>query len=142
VKPGGEARVGATENLDLHARWAKAENEHDLTHHGEFLHSDIVVVAPGGARYEGLAAYITMMEESYAGLDDFHTDIDDRFATDDRVVCRWRTSGTHRNDHFSIPTTGKHIEFPGVSLWEFDDGKARSGYVFPDVASIMTQLMS
>lgn len=134
--------MGANENLELHRQWAQAENDHDLSHHGDFLHPDIVVSAPGGTTYEGIAAYIAMVQDGYAGLDGFHTDIDDRFATDDRVVCRWRTTGKHQNDHFGIPTTGKWVEFPGISVWEFEAGKARRGYVYPDIASIMAQLMA
>ena len=66
--------------------------------------------------------------------------LEDQFATDDRVVCRWTASGTHEGELYGIPATGKHIAYTGVSLWEFDDGKARRGWIFPDVASLMTQL--
>jgi len=27
-----------------------------------------------------------------------------------------------------------------VSLWEFDNGKARRGWVFPDIAALISQL--
>ena len=40
-----------------------------------------------------------------------------------------------------MPATGKRLTFAGVSLWEFDDGKARRGWVFPDIAALMSQLM-
>ena len=43
--------------------------------------------------------------------------IDDQFATDDRVVCRWRINGTHSKDSFGFPATGKHIEYAGMSAW-------------------------
>lgn len=135
--------MGAADNVAVHVEWAEAENRHDLSRHSEFLHDDVEVHQLGGELVQGLDAYLTMMEGLYAAMTDFHTIIDDRFATDDRVVCRWRSSGTHASDEqFKVPATGKHIEFPGISLWEFEDGKARRGWTYPDLATIMAQVLS
>jgi predicted ester cyclase len=49
-------------------------------------------------------------------------------------------SGIHEGDLFGILATGKQIEYMGMSLWEFDDGKARRGWIFSDVVSLMAQL--
>ena len=103
---------------------------------------DIEVHQPGSEPVRGLAAYVAMMEGMCAGLEEFRIDLDDQFATDDRVVCRWRTSGTHTGDFFGMPPTGKRIEFPGANIWELDHGKARRGWAFPDIASLMAQLMA
>jgi hypothetical protein len=32
------------------------------------------------------------------------------------------------------------IELAGVSLWEFDNGKARHHWIFPDGAALISQL--
>ncbi len=133
--------MGAAENVAVHTRWSRAEERQDLSHHGEFIHSDIEVHLPGQEPVVGLDGYLAMMEANYAGMPDFHVVLDDQFATDDRVVCRWRTSGTQNGELFGLPPTGRHIEFAGVSIWEFDHGKARRGWVFPDIAAVMAQLM-
>jgi len=132
--------MGAKENLVLHTAWTEAEQRHDLTHHGDFMHRDIEFHPPGGEPVLGLEAYITMMEATYAGLDGFSVVLDDQFATDDRVVCRYRTRGTHTGNLFGLPATGRQIEVAGMSLWEFEDGKARRGWSFSDVAALMAQL--
>ena len=132
--------MGAAENLAAHSAWTAAEDRQDLSRHHEFLHDDIVVNQAGGEPVVGLEGYITMMEATYKGLPDFHVVLEDQFATDDRVVCRWRAAGTHEGDLFGIPATGKKIDYTGVSLWEFDRGKAHRGWIFPDVASLMAQL--
>jgi len=132
--------MGAEENLRVHTRWAEAEDQHDLSHHEEFIHDDIEVTSPGGELVVGIDAYRAMMQASYEGLPDFHVVLEDQFATDDRVVCRWRGSGTHKGELFGIPATGKQIEYIGMSLWEFDGGKARRGWIFPDIASLMAQV--
>jgi steroid delta-isomerase-like uncharacterized protein len=134
--------MGAQENLAVHTAWATAEDRHDLTHHGDFLHDDIVFYLPGSEPVIGIDAYVAMMEALYASLEDFSVVLDDQFATDDRVVCRYRTRGTHNRDLFGVPATGKQIEFAGMSLWEFDQGKARRGWSFSDLPALMAQLHS
>jgi steroid delta-isomerase-like uncharacterized protein len=131
---------GAGENVAVRTAWTEAENRHDLTHHGDYLHDDIQFHQPGSEPLVGLDAYVTMMQALYARLEGFSVILDDQFATDDRVVCRWRARGTHSGEYFGLPATGKRLGFPGMSLWEFDDGKARRGWSFPDIASLMTQL--
>jgi predicted ester cyclase len=132
--------MGAAENLAVHSRWTDAEDHHDLSHHRDFLDEEIEVHLPGSEPVVGIEGYRAMMEANYAGLSGFHATLDDQFATDDRVVCRWRTSGTHSGELFGMPATGKQVEFAGVSLWEFEGGKARRGWVFPDIAAIVAQL--
>ena len=133
--------MGAAENVAVHSRWTAAEDRHDLSHHHEFIHDDIEVHMPGSEPIVGLDGYVAMMDMNYAGLKDFHVVLDDQFATDDRVVCRWRTSGVQSGELFGLPATGKPVEFAGVSVWEFDHGRARRGWVFPDIAAVMAQLM-
>ena len=132
--------MGAAENLMTHTAWTAAEDDQDLTQHHTFVHDDIVVNQPGAEPVVGLDGYLTMMKETYAALPDFHVTLEDQFATDDRVVCRWRMSGTHRGDLYGVPPTGKQIEWTGVSLWEFDGGKARRGWIYSDVTGLMGQL--
>ena len=133
--------MGADQNLAVHSAWADAENPHDLSRHHEFLHDDIVVHQAGQEPVVGFDAYTAMMDNVYAALDGFSTTLEDQFATDDRVVCRWESTGTHSGDMHGIPATGKRLTFGGVSLWEFDGGKARRGWIFPDIAALMAQLM-
>ena len=128
------------ENLATHTAWSDAEDRRDLSHHHDFLHDDIVVNQAGAKPVVGFDAYIELMEATYAGLPDFRVNLEDQFATDDRVVCRWRSTGTHNGDLFGIPATGRKIEYTGVSLWEFDHGRARRGWIYSDVASLMAQL--
>jgi hypothetical protein len=120
--------MGAVENLAVHLRWAEADDRHDLSHHHEFVHEDIVVHHLDGETIVGLGALVANMEASLEAMPDYTVTIDDRFATDDRVVCRWRVSGT--------PRGGPPIEVAGISVWEFDEGKARRGWVCTNAAAL------
>jgi predicted ester cyclase len=132
--------MGANENLAVHTALTEAENRHDLSHHGDYLHGDIELHLVGGEVLVGLDAYVGMVQSLYVALDGFSVVLDDQFATDDRVVCRWRARARHIGEFAGLPATGKQIEFPGMSVWEFDHVKARRGWSLLDVASLMAEL--
>jgi steroid delta-isomerase-like uncharacterized protein len=132
--------MGAADNLDVHTRLTDAENAHDVSHHADFFHDDIDVQVAGGMSTTGIDDYCASLELLFAGMSDFKVVLEDQFATDDRVVCRWRATATHDGDYFGIPATGNPIEYTGVSIWEFEGGKARRGWAFPDTLTLMQQL--
>lgn len=131
--------MGARENLEVHTRWTDAQDSHDLSQHHEYVHDDIEVHVPGGKPIVGIDAVRAGMEANYEAMPDYHVVLDDQFATDERVVCRWRVSGTPKGELFGIPPSGKPIEVVGVSIWEFDEGKARRGWIFSNAASLKQQ---
>jgi predicted ester cyclase len=132
--------MGASENLAVHTALFEAENRQDLSHHGDYLHDDIEFHLVGEEVLVGLDAYVANIQAGHAALGGFSVILDDQFATDDRVVCRWRARGTHIGNYAGFSPTGKQIAFPGMSLWEFDHGRARRGWGFLDLASLMAQL--
>src|SRR5271169_377189 len=113
--------VRASDNLAVHSRWADAEDRHDLPRHQEFVHPNIEVHLLGGEMVAGLPAYLEMMEARSASVDGFRVVLDDAFATDDRVVCRWRSIRKHAGDCSGMLATGWQVDYPGMSIWEFED---------------------
>ena len=132
--------MGAAENLETHTRCTEAENRHDMSQHAEFFHDDITVVVAGGDSTVGVDAYRASLESLFLGMSDFKVVLEDQFATADRVVCRWRATATHDGELFGIPATGKSLDYTGVSVWEFDGGKANRDWIFPDNVTMMQQL--
>jgi predicted ester cyclase len=137
----GADSMGAEENLVVHASWAEAEGRHDFTHHHDYLHEDVEVHIAGRGPVVGFDAYLALLEETYVALEDYHVTLLDRFATDDRLACRWTNSGIHVGELNGMAATGKELEWAGVSVWEFDNDKARRGWAFQDFGTLMTQLM-
>src|SRR5438874_2052260 len=133
--------MGVRENLEIHSRWAEAQaNRHDLSQHEEFVHPDIEIYHADGKTVVGLDAMRKSMEANYAAMPDYHMVMEDQFATEDRVVCRWRVKGTPTGEIFGVPASGRPIEIEGVSIWEFVDGKARRGWVYSNAASLRYRL--
>ena len=71
---------------------------------------------------------------------DFVITINDMISEDDKVVLVWTFIGTHKGELMGIAPTDKLIEFDGIYLYRFKDGKLveRSGK--RDMFKLMSQL--
>lgn len=121
--------MGAKENLEMHVRWAEAENSHYVTveRWREFVHDDIVITHLDGTVVDGIEAMVRNMNDSINSMDNWRNVIEDRFATDDRIVCRWRCKGIPHD-------TGVENDIRGTSVWEVEDGRVRRGWICSNAA--------
>jgi predicted ester cyclase len=72
---------------------------------------------------------------------DLQTTIEDMVAEGDKVVARWRTSGTHQGETEAFgPPTGKWMEMTGISIAQFAGGKIVEGWTNVDALGQMQQL--
>jgi predicted ester cyclase len=71
-------------------------------------------------------------------------DILETVAEGDRLVVRWRMTGTHRGDlagpTMTIPATGKSIDIWGMSLYRIRDGMAEEIWERFDMMEFLGQL--
>lgn len=54
--------MGARENLAGHTASAEAEDRHDLTHHGDYMHDDTEFDPPALEPIVRIDAYVAMMQ--------------------------------------------------------------------------------
>jgi hypothetical protein len=123
--------MGAAENIAVHIAWSEANDRHDLSAYEEYMHEDIEVEHLDGGTVVGREAVRRNMADSIAAMPDRRVVVEDRFATDDRVVCRWRVTGVPTGEG-GEPAQG--IDVAGVSVWEFRDGRASRGWVCSNAA--------
>jgi len=71
---------------------------------------------------------------------DFKVTTDDLFVKDDLVVLRWTVTGTHTGIRGDLPATGKRIQFSGIVINRFVDGKIVEEWVYFNVADVLKQL--
>jgi steroid delta-isomerase-like uncharacterized protein len=71
---------------------------------------------------------------------DFAITINDMISEDDKVAMVWTFIGTHKGELMGIAPTEKLIEFDGIYLYRFKDGKLveRSGN--RDTSKLLSQL--
>jgi steroid delta-isomerase-like uncharacterized protein len=100
--------------------------EHDLATHEELYGLD--------ANKERVRGY-------RAAIPDLHVTIEDLIASGDKVVTRWRASGTNEGELMGNPPTHRYAEFTGISIDRFDaDGRLAETWDQWDVMSFMQQL--
>ncbi len=75
-----------------------------------------------------------------AALPDHNTEVKDEIATENRVVYRWETRGTHNGDFFGIPPTGKQLVSRGITIMKIDDGKIAEIWESIDILGLMQQM--
>jgi predicted ester cyclase len=55
--------------------------------------------------------------------------VEDQVAEDDKVVTRYRATGTHEGEFFVVAPTGRRIEMSGIQIDRFDEnGKMIEGW--------------
>jgi predicted ester cyclase len=67
-------------------------------------------------------------------------DIDELFSAGDRVVCRWRFSGTHCGPLEGIAPTGRQVTITGLSIARFSGDRIQETFVNWDALGLMQQL--
>ena len=88
-----------------------------------------------GLEYEVEAA--KMFRDAFP---DYHMTIEDIVGEEDRVVARYRQTGTHQGELFGIPPTGKEVDFEEIALLKFADGMIIVSWFQTDLLKMMSQL--
>jgi steroid delta-isomerase-like uncharacterized protein len=86
---------------------------------------------------EGFAGYMELVR---AAFPDFHNDIDELIAEDDKVVARMTYRGTHRGELFDIAPTGKRVTYAGVAIFHISASRIAEGWVLGDAHGLIRQL--
>lgn len=86
---------------------------------------------------EGLKGVIRMMR---AGFPDIHWVVEETIASGDKVVSRFKWTGTHRGDFLGIPASGRKVVVPGVVIDRLRNGKMADSRILMDTMGMMQQL--
>ena len=71
---------------------------------------------------------------------DVWVDVDQIVADDDKVACRWTSTGTHQGDLFGIPPTGNKVKVTATVWYRVEDGRLAEGWINRDDVGLMRQL--
>lgn len=87
--------------------------------------------------YAGFAEYMDMIQ---AAFPDFTNKVEEIISEGDRACARLTYSGTHCGEVFGIPPTNRRVEYAGVAVFRFRDGKIAEVWVLGDVYGLLQQL--
>lgn len=87
--------------------------------------------------HDAFAGYMQIIRDAFP---DFHNQIDEIIATEDRAVARLTYTGTHEGRLFDHPATGRRIEYAGVAMFTMAGGKITKVWVLGDRLTLMQQI--
>jgi steroid delta-isomerase-like uncharacterized protein len=93
-----------------------------------------------GQDIRGLKDFKQSMSEFYDAFPDNHFTIDDMIAEGDKVVERYKITGTHKGEFMGIPPTNKKITLWAIEIDRFAGGKFVEGWISFDTLGMMQQL--
>ena len=122
--------------------YERAWNEKDLAFVDENAASDYVDHTPGTppglpSGREGIKA---LMSAYFTAFPDIHLTIEDMLAEGDKVVTRWKSTGTFRGEMMGMAPTGKSATFTGISIDRVVNGKVVEGWTNFDMLGMLQQL--
>ncbi|HEY33271.1 MAG TPA: ester cyclase [Dehalococcoidia bacterium] len=126
------------ENKALYRRIIEVFNTRNWTAFGELFAADFVghAASMGDIRApEGLKQFLTT---GFTAFPDLQYTVEDVIAEGDKVVGRYRTTGTHTGEWQGVPPTGK--QGTGIAIYRIIGGKAAETWWEADMLGLMQQL--
>lgn len=94
--------------------------------------------------YAGVAPGLENIKQFYAAIwaafPDASLTIEEMFAKDDKVVCRFVMSATHQGEFMGVPPTGKPIALIGITILRFVEGKCVERWSQADFLAVLQQI--
>ncbi len=88
----------------------------------------------------GIEASKALVKKYRTAFPDCRLEIDEILSTNDRVVIRWRYSGTHQGQLEGIAPTGRRVQGPGLTLYHFMGDRVQELFVNWDALGMLQQL--
>lgn len=130
------------ENKNLIVRLLGAMNDGDVeTIKGhlteDFVRHDMVEVFSPFLGKDGAGEFVEALHE---GVPDLRVDIEDIFASGDRVVVREVNRGTHSGPFLGVEPTGRTVEFSGINIYRIEKGRVAETWQHIDWHGALRQI--
>jgi steroid delta-isomerase-like uncharacterized protein len=95
---------------------------------------------PDGKEIDGMAAFRSFHRIFRSAFSDIHVRVEDTVTEGDKTVARCHVTGTHTGDSLGRPSTGKSVNFTGMTMARIKDGKIVESWNNFDFATMYKQL--
>jgi steroid delta-isomerase-like uncharacterized protein len=114
-------------------------NNQDLDAYLQLYADDAVLNGYAGVE-PGKASIRRFYEDIFSAFSGSRLHLDDAFAHDDKVVCRFRLVGAHVGPFQGLAPSGRTFEMPGITILRFAGGLCVERWSQADFLGLMTQL--
>ncbi len=118
----------------------KGLNQQDLSAFNDYYAPNAIDHALPPNLPPGLEGRKLFASAFLSAFPDIHVHIEDLIAEGDRVMTRWSAHGTHRGELMGIPPTGKTVNFTGIALDRFENGRSVEHWEEIDQMGLLQQL--
>lgn len=127
---------------DLVERANRVWNNGDFMVFNDLYAPDLVCHHPGVGTLEGSQAMAEYIHDLRVQYPDLLFTIEETVFDGEKMVCHWRFKGTDMGMHAASqgPPTGKKVDFKGVDVLHFKDGKIVDDYIYFDQLEVLQQL--
>ena len=133
--------MGAEENKTNQRRvWEEAFGKGNLEVIDELFAPDYYFKSPLGMDIKGAEGFKQNLGMMRSAVPDMEISIDDMFAADDKVVTRFKITGTFTGEMMGIPPTGKSMSVSGIVITRWEDGKEVEAWESLDTLAFNQQL--
>jgi steroid delta-isomerase-like uncharacterized protein len=116
-------------------------NERDYSKIPDVVSESYVRVSPvageGVRGHDGLEEFIRGLEASFS---DFEVSFEEQLVGEDVAMFEATFTGTHDGEFNEIPPTNEEVEFPNMSIVQFEDGKIREHRTYYDPQEFAEQI--
>lgn len=95
----------------------------------------------GTGEIVGILGITESITRSRSLFPDWHEEIEDLFVSNDRVVSRYRSSGTPVDTYLGMPPTNKKLVFQEISIFRIENQKVAEQWVLADDLHCQQQLI-
>lgn len=106
----------------------------------DYCTDDYIYHGSGGVEIKGVEGIKKLAVKYYTAFPNFRVILEDIFGEGDKVISRYKITGTHKGEYMGIKATGKEVEFDAVFISHFKDGKVAEDWAIYDILSLMQQL--
>jgi steroid delta-isomerase-like uncharacterized protein len=106
----------------------------------ELVHEDFIELDPLPGQQQGRQGLKDVIGMLRTAFPDIHWVIEETIASGDKVVTRFKWSGTHRGDFLGVPATGRKVAVPGVVIDRLSGGRMADSRILMDTLGLMQQL--
>jgi predicted SnoaL-like aldol condensation-catalyzing enzyme len=94
---------------------------------------------PLPGQHDGLVGLQDRVSMLIGGLTSTYT-VQDIIAEGDRVVVRWRNSGSHTGEFLGAPPTGRPFDFAGIDVYRIENDRMAEHWHVVDQLTLLQQL--
>ena len=131
-------------NLDANREVVKKYHEvwsnGQVTELDKIMDPDFVCHFINGIEWKGIDGANNSISSHRKSFPDWNEEIVDMMSEGDKVVTRYKSTGTHEGIFNGLDATGKKITIYETSIYRIANGKIAEQWGFPDELSLRTQL--